>query len=98
SGAYMSFAIAYQLKEDYDKSFDYFQKTIALREELGMPYRLADGLYECGVMLTSKGDTELARDYLTRSLSIFKKINSATMIQRAEKALAFVEAGVLVTA
>ena len=96
SGAYMSFAIAYKLKEEYDKSYDYFQKSIELREELGMPYRLADGLYECGLMLTEKDDPEPARDYLMRSLTIFKKINSITMIQRVEKALASIEAELLV--
>ncbi len=87
SGALMSFAIAYKLKEDYAKSLDHFNKTIKLREELGMPYRLADACYECGLMLVKKGDKKSARQYLDRALKIFTEIRSAKMAERTVKAI-----------
>jgi tetratricopeptide (TPR) repeat protein len=69
------------MNRKWDKAIEYFQKSIELREEMNIPYRLADGYYEFGLMYKEKGDKRNARKYLNRSHKIFEKLGNQRLIE-----------------
>ena len=86
SGALMSFAIIYREKGDYEKAKEYFEKTIKLRRELKTPYRIADALYEYGLMLRKLRDPG-ARKVLEEAARIFEKIGNEERAEEAREAV-----------
>ncbi len=86
SGALMSFAILYREKGDYEKAREYFERTIKLRKELKTPYRIADALYEYGLMLRKIRDPD-ARKTLEEAAKIFEKIGNKERAMEAREAV-----------
>ena len=73
SGALMAYAIIYREEGDFEKAGDYFERTIGIRRELKTPYRIADALYEYGLMLKKTGDPK-ANKVLKEAAQIFGSI------------------------
>ena len=86
SGALMSFAVIYREKGDYEKAKDYFERTIKLRRELRTPYRIADALYEYGLMLMKINDKE-AKKALEEAAKIFEEIGNKERAEDARTAM-----------
>ncbi len=84
SGALMSYAIIYREKGDFESSDSYFRETIALRRKLKTPYRIADALYEYGVLLKSMKDSR-SKKVLSEAAEIFEDVGNDKRAEEARK-------------
>ena len=83
----MSYGIVYKLTEKWDLAIQYFERSVNIREELDMPYRLADGYYEFGLLYMKKGDFEQAREYLERAKDIFIELGAQELTKKVQNQL-----------
>jgi len=54
---YTLFGDIYQLKGEFDKSMDYFEKCLSLAEKNGDDYQKAVANVNIGMVFSTKGDT-----------------------------------------
>ncbi len=77
----------HKLKQEWDISIEYFNKSLEISRELNMPYYVGRGLLECGLMYKTKGDLKQAREQLSEALEIFRDLNNQEMLKKIEKEL-----------
>jgi len=72
---YRFYGEAYSLKTppDYDKAQSNFEKSIEICERLGMKIELGRAYAGYGKTLKHKGETEKAREYLSKAINLFKE-------------------------
>ena len=61
-------------KGDYDTALDYYDRSLAIEEELGDKSGMGYNLNNIGVVHHNKGDYKKATEYLEKSLPIHKEI------------------------
>ena len=66
-------------KGDLDTALDYYERSLAIREELGDKRGMGYSLNSIGLVHYYKGDYEKAEDYLEKSLDIQKEIGFKKM-------------------
>ena len=64
----------YYFKGDYDKALNYYERALAIREEIGDKSGMGINLNNIGIVHHDKGDYKKALDYYERSLAIQKEI------------------------
>jgi len=92
SGVHMSYAVIYWLQGDSSKAEEHFSRTLDIRRSLGMPYRLADALYDYGRFLVDNSRLEDAKSAFAESRDIFKDLNNQERVEQLENAIQSLEA------
>ncbi|MFQ5978114.1 MAG: tetratricopeptide repeat protein [Candidatus Heimdallarchaeota archaeon] len=64
-------------KAETDQAMDYFQQSLALRQELGNKHDIAVSLRNIGVIHTYKDDVEQALDYHQQALKLFQEVGNS---------------------
>ena len=64
----------YWIIGDYEKALDYFNRSLAIKEEISDKHGIGVSLHNIGNVYYSKGDYKKAEEYLEKSLSIQKEI------------------------
>jgi tetratricopeptide (TPR) repeat protein len=63
-------------KGDYDKALEYYNRSLAINEEIGYKYVMGYSLNNIGIVHRNKGDYDKALEYLEKSLSIQKEVGT----------------------
>ena len=63
-------------KGDFDRAFDYHQKSLAIKKELGNKESIARSLNNLGLVLYSKSDFDKALEYYLESLIIWEELDN----------------------
>ena len=87
SGVHMSYAIAYRNAQKWKECMEHFDKTIQIREKLGMPYRLADARLEYSLALVKMMEFQKAMEEARKSKDIFDELDNEVMASRAAKVI-----------
>src|SRR5690554_2692839 len=66
--------ISFRLRGDYLTALEYYQKCLALREEMGDKKRVAGSLNNIGLIYYNRDQYPKALDYYQRSLKIYEEI------------------------
>ena len=85
SGVYMAYAIAYRKSGDWVSSKENFIETLKIREQLKMPYRLADARLEFAIALQENGESENACEQARAAREIFEELANSVMVTKASK-------------
>ena len=84
---YCLYASILAQEKEWDKSADYFEKSIGIHEDL----KSIDGLSQTHLyyarMLSAKGDREKARTHLLKALEYYKKLGNEEKIKEIEREL-----------
>ncbi|MFQ5980582.1 MAG: tetratricopeptide repeat protein [Candidatus Heimdallarchaeota archaeon] len=67
-------------KGELDQTLDYFQQSLALRQELGNKHDIAVSLRNVGIFHASKDDVERALDYHQQALKLFQEVGNSYRI------------------
>ena len=70
--------------KQWEKAVHFFDESIMIRKELGMPYRLADGYYEFGLLYKEKGDKANAKNCFDKAREISQDIGATDLLDRAD--------------
>ncbi|MFQ5976524.1 MAG: tetratricopeptide repeat protein [Candidatus Heimdallarchaeota archaeon] len=63
-------------KAEWDSAMDYFQQSLALRQEINNKHDIAVSLRNVGVIYGHKGDVEQALDYHQQALKLFQEVGN----------------------
>jgi tetratricopeptide (TPR) repeat protein len=66
----------YLYKAEWDSAMDYFQQSLALRQEINNKHDIAVSLRNVGVIYGHKGDVEQALDYHLQALKLFQEVGN----------------------
>lgn len=85
---YRLYGEAYSLKSppEYDKAQSNFEKSIEICERLGMNLELGRAYASYGKTLKQKGETEKAREYLSKAIDLFKECGAKLDLEDAKVA------------
>ncbi|MCD6575819.1 MAG: tetratricopeptide repeat protein [Nanoarchaeota archaeon] len=87
SGVEMCDAVIEKERGNLEEALSYINKSLELRNELKEPRRIADALILRGDIYSSMGKFGDAREDYNSALEIYKRLNSADGIKRAEAKL-----------
>ncbi|MFW9914319.1 MAG: tetratricopeptide repeat protein [Candidatus Thorarchaeota archaeon] len=63
-------------KADLEQAMEYFQQTLAMRQELGNKHEIAESLRNIGVIHSYKGDLEQAIKFTQQALQLFQEVSN----------------------
>jgi predicted ATPase len=87
SSTFVNYGSIHRLRKEWDKSAEYFEKSLKICTEVDAVYNIGDVLYEYGRMFKDKGDLAEAKVRLTKSSEIFKSIQNNEMLEKVLKEL-----------
>jgi tetratricopeptide (TPR) repeat protein len=82
------FGMAHGLLEEWDLAIENFNICVLLGEETNVPYLQADIHYYFGKMYKDKGDFNLAKEHLNKSLEILETLDTEEFLSRVKSELA----------
>jgi adenylate cyclase len=66
---------SYQIRSDYPKALDYFQRSLKIYEEISDKKAIANSLVNIGQIYISQDEYSIAMDYFQRSLAKYEEIS-----------------------
>jgi predicted ATPase len=83
----MTLGVAYREKKDWARAVEELDRSGAIIEEIGIEDKLGRLLYEYGLLHGARGETDIAREKLTRALEILEAKGMSTWVKMAKEAL-----------
>jgi tetratricopeptide (TPR) repeat protein len=71
-------------QQQWEEGEEHFSKSIDILKTLGNDHELGKSLYEYGLVLKNKGESDLAREHLSQAIAIFERTGAAERLQQAQ--------------
>jgi len=87
AAAYGNLGLVYRTRGDLDQAVEFYQKSLAINQELGRKEGMAADYGNLGIVYRTRGDLDQAVDYWKKSLALFTKVGAAREIEVVQSLL-----------